>query len=430
MLKRFSCCLCLVVLAGLALAEVEKTSSKPQPFDWPQWQGQDRNAMSKETGLLKSWPKDGPPIAWKAKGIGGGYSTPSVAGGRVFGMGSRNNDEAVWALDEANGKELWSTSISPKLARVGYGEGPRGTPTVDGDKLYAVGVDGDLVCLETATGKEVWRTNYKKDLKGKMMSGWGYCESPLIDGKNLICTPGGDDATLAALDKDTGEVKWKAAVPNGGGSGYASIVVSEACGVRQYITLLRSCIVGVSAKDGKFLWRYDKVANGTANIPTPIVTGDMVFCSTGYGKGAALLHLVPTSEAGVKAEEVYFLKGDVFQNHHGGMVLLGNHVYAGHGHNAGSPTCLELKTGKIVWQEKGAGSGSAAIAYADGHLYFRHQNGVMSLVEAAPSGYKETGKFKLPDNSGKASWPHPILANGKLYIRDQDVLLCFDVKEH
>jgi outer membrane protein assembly factor BamB len=419
----------LVAAASVAAAP----TPKPRPFDWPQWQGPDREAYCKETGLLKSWPKDGPPLVWQTKDLGGGYSTPSVAAGRIFGMGARGGDEYVWSLDEATGRQLWSVRVRSQPAKVNYGEGPRCTPTVDGDKVYAVGVSGDLVCLRVEDGKEVWRRNYAKDFQGKMMSGWGYSESPLVDGDKLICTPGGDAAALVALDKNTGELVWKAAVPRAGGSGYASIVVADVAGIRQYIQLLGQSggVVGVSAQDGKLLWRYNRVANGTANIPTPIIHENYVFSATGYGKGSALLKLEPDGDGGIKAQEVYFLTGSQFQNTHGGMVRVGDYIYGGHGHNQGEPTCLEFKTGKIVWRGQPAGSGSAAVLYADGCIYFRYQNGVMALVEATPTGYHPISTFKQRDlNSGKPCWPHPIIANGKLYIRDQDVLLCYDVKQH
>lgn len=396
--------------------------------DWPQWHGPDRNAFCKETGLLKNWPKEGPAVVWKAKNLGDGYSSPSVAGGKVFGGGSDGKDEVVWALEEASGKELWRTPIA-SATNTNRGNGTRGTPTVDGDRVYALGVSGDLVCLDAGTGKVIWQKNLKKDFAGAMMSGWGYSESPLIDGDTLVCTPGGKGSAIVALKKSNGDVIWKSSVPDDCRAAYSSIVISEAGGTRQYVTLLRRGIVGVAAKDGKFLWGYNRIANGTANIPTPVVQGNFVFCSTGYGTGSALLELKPDGP-GMKAEEKYFLSGKELQNHHGGMVLVGDHLYGGHGHNAGAPVCLEMKTGKIAWkQARGPGGGSAAVLYADGNLYFRYESGVLALIEASPQGYKEISSFKLPDNSGKPSWPHPVIANGKLFIRDQGTMICFDVKQ-
>jgi outer membrane protein assembly factor BamB len=418
---------CHWIVLALTLAGAAAAADGPKPFDWPQWRGPERTALCKETGLLTSWPKDGPPLAWTSKNRGGGYSTVSVAAGKVFGMGYREGGEYIWALDEATGKELWATRIANQT-RVGYGEGSRSTPTVDGDLLYAVGLAGDLVCLDVAKGSLKWRKNFPKELNGRMMSGWGFSESPLVDGDKVIATPGADNAALAAFDKKTGRLLWKAAVPGGGGAAYSSVVASDGGGQRQYIQWLGQCLVGVSAKDGKLLWKYSRNANRTANIPTPIVRDDLVFCSTGYGAGSALLRLVPEN-GGVKAEEVYFLDARELQNHHGGLVLVGDYIYGGHGHNAGQPVCVEFLTGKVVWKERGPGSGSAAVLYADGHLYFRYQNGVMALIEASPAGYKEKGRFQLPNDSGKPSWPHPVIANGRLYVRDQDALMCFNVKQ-
>jgi outer membrane protein assembly factor BamB len=398
--------------------------------DWPQWRGPKRDGVSTETGLLKEWPAGGPRLVWNSKlvnggrGIGRGFSSVAVAGGRIFTMGDRGKDGYVFALEEATGKELWATRIS-----IGQGDGPRCTPTVDGDRVYALSRQGDLACLSTATGEVRWRLNYKKDLGGHMMSSWDYSESPLVDGDKLVCTPGGDEATLVTLNKLTGELLWKAPVKDAQGSGYASIVVAEVGGIRQYITLLGRSIVGVDARDGKLLWRYGKIANGTANIPTPIVRGDLVFCSTGYNAGSALLQLVPQG-GGIDARELYYLKGKQLQNHHGGLVLVGDYVYGGHGHNEGLPFCLDMKTHQFAWGPvHGPGTGSAAVVYADGNLYFRYENGTMALVESTPKGYHLKSQFELPAYTGTPSWPHPVIANGRLYIRGNDVLLCYDVKQ-
>jgi outer membrane protein assembly factor BamB len=412
----------VALLAVLSFAAAAEKGARFQ--DWPQWRGPKRDGVSTEIGLLQQWPKAGPKLLWGVKGLGRGYASVAVAGSRIYTMGDRGNAEYLIARSRANGKELWA-------ARVGQpwrDGGPRSTPTLDGDRVYALSPHGDLVCADAAKGKILWRKNLPTDFGGRMMSGWGYSESPLVDGDKLICTPGGTDATLLALDNKTGAVIWKAAVPGGDGAGYASAVVSEGAGVRQYVQLLEGALVGVAAADGKFLWRYDRIANGTANIPTPLVHGDYIFCSTGYNTGSALLKLERTGD-GVNAAEVYFLPARALQNHHGGMVLVGNYVYAGHGHNAGAPTCVEWKTGKIVWkQARGPGSGSAAVAYADGDLYVRYQNGVMALIAATPDGYELKGSFQIP-HVNTYSWSHPVIAGGKLYLREQDWLLCYDAKK-
>ncbi len=399
-------------------------------FDWPQWRGSQRDGICKETNLLPAWPKDGPTLAWKVTGLGGGYSTPSVANGKIFGMSYLADNENVWALDEKNGSKIWETKIASK-GKVGYNEGSRCTPTVDGNNIFVVGVSGDVVCLESASGKIVWQKNFAKDFKGKMMSGWGFSESPLIDGDKIIVTPGADEAALVALDKKTGNTIWASKIDAGGGAGYASIVISEAAGVKQYITWLGKCIVGVDANNGKFLWRYSANANGTANIPTAIIKGDLVFCSTGYGKGTSLIRLVSNGMGGIDAKEVYYLKEQSkdIQNHHGGMVLIGEHIFFGTGHNNGNPCCLEMNTGKVAWlQEKHLGNGSAGVLFADGKIYFRNQDGTVNLVEATTKAHNLISSFKTPEPSGKPNWPHPVIANGRLLLRDQDKMFSYAIK--
>jgi outer membrane protein assembly factor BamB len=422
-----------VILFVVPLAMGEK-ADLDSSRDWPQWRGPHRDAVSAETGLLHTWPERGPPLLWNSKKVNGGksvgtgYSSIVVARGRILTMGDQQGSEYVFALDEGTGRQLWSARIGN-----GWGDGgPRCTPTIDGDRLYALTPHGDLVCLGAVRGDIRWRKNYGKDFGGRMMSGWGYSESPLVDGDKLICTPGGDKAALVALDKLTGKLIWKAPIPDAGGAGYASVVVTEVGGIRQYITVLGRSggCVGVDAKDGKLLWRYNRIANGTANIPTPVVKDDFVFCSTGYGAGAALLRLVPSQDGSVEANEVYFLDGNKLQNHHGGVIRIGDYIYGGHGHNNGFPFCLNVKEGSFAWRPvRGAGDGSAAVVYADGCLYFRYQNNVMALVDATPKGYRLISQFNLPGGLG-TGWAHPVVVHGKLFIRGQDQVLCYDVRAH
>lgn len=426
------CSLVAAWCAHTVAADRRAASGSKSAVDWPQWRGPHRDGISHESGLTEQWPADGPPLVWKAGGLGRGFSSVAVSGNRIFTMGDRDDGQFVIALSPKDGKELWRTRIGDVWEPQGYA-GPRCTPTVDGDRVYVIGPHGDLVCLAAANGKEIWHRNLKSDFGGRMHSGWGYSESPLVDGDRLVCTPGGADAALVALDKQTGTEIWRSAIPaigEGGGDGaaYSSIVIGNGGGVRQYVQLMGRGAVGVATKDGKFLWGYNRVANRTANVPTPIVHDDYVFCSSGYQTGAALLKLRPAA-GGVEVDEVYFLDGKEFQNHHGGMILLGDYLYAGHGHNAGAPSCLEWKTGKSVWRHaRGPGSGSAAVAYADGNLYFRFQNGVMALIGATSDEYQEKGQFKIPDVE-QPSWSHPVIAGGRLYLREQDALLCYDLKK-
>lgn len=433
----------LLILA-LAVATVPDSflsaQLKSTPGDWPAWRGPDRNGLSRETGLLREWPAGGPKLLWKATGLGGGFSTPSVAGGRIYVMGAKDqaegkgktkgkgkagpgSAESVLCLDARDGKPIWSTEIG---ALAGGHPGPRSTPTIDDDRVYAISSNGILACLGTGKGEVVWKRNLRSDFAGQS-GGWAYTESPLVDGDTLICTPGGEAATLVALDKKTGKEIWRAPVKglkakrgSYNRAGYSSAIVVESGGVKQYVQFLSGGVVGIAAKDGKLLWHYDEPANGTANCSTPIFHDDSVFAASAYSTGGGRAKIVK-AENGFKAEPVYFL--NKLQNHHGGMVLVGEHVY---GTGSGSLMCINFKDGKEAWSSRGAGKGS--VAYADGHVYQRGEDGMVCLVEATPAGYKEKGRFKQPDRSSLRAWAHPVIAGGKLYLRDWNVLLCYDVK--
>jgi outer membrane protein assembly factor BamB len=387
--------------------------------DWPQFRGPNRDDVSKETGLLKSWPMDGPPLAWQAKDLGDGYSSVSVVGDRVYTLGNKEKTSKVVALERDGGKLVWSAELGPAGGNLGC------TPTVDGNRVFALGQEGDLVCLEAKDGARVWRRNLLKDFGGSY-GGWHYCESPLVDGDKVIVTPGGKDATMVALDKKTGETIWKCALPlEHKQAGYSSVVISEAGKVKQYVQLLNGGLVGVST-EGKLLWKYEKLGPNTANIPTPIILNDQVLATAGYGKGGALLKLTADGKD-VSAEEVYF-KGDL-TNKHGGVLVVGGYAY-GDSDDQGAPFCADVKTGKVLWKRKhadGKGRGSASVTYADGRLYFHYENGVVALVETSPDGYKETGSFKVKTDG--AAWAHPVVAGGRLYLREGDRLYCFDVRD-
>ena len=309
--------------------------------------------------------------------------------------------------------------------------GPRCTPTVDGDRVYAIGTDGNLVCLDAATGDVRWRRNFVDDFEGQFMSVWKFSESPLVDEDRLICTPGGPEATMVALNKHNGKVIWKCAIPDLGekgtdGAGYSSAVVAEICGVRQYVQMVGRGVIGVEAATGRFLWGYNRIANNVANITSPAVRGNYVFATTAYNTGSVLLKISRNGEA-FQADEVYFINSKDFQNHHGGIVLLGDYVYGGHGPNRGDPACIELPTGKVVWKQRAPARGSAAVLYADGHLIYRYDRGEVLLIEASPKGLKIKGRFEAPVDEGPA-WPHPVIHQGKLYLRHGNLLLCYDVR--
>ncbi len=542
-------------------------------FDWPQWQGPDRTAHSKETGLLKEWPKDGPPLAWKIKGLGGGDSAPSAAAGRVYGMSHRGADEMVWALSEKDGKEIWAVRIAPAHAQSWpqSKEGPSCTPTLDGDRLYVMGLAGNVACLQVADGKVLWQRNLRSDFGGRSPM-WSYRESPLVDGDTVFCTPGGEQTTMVALNKRTGETIWKSHVPDrvaggdtqnrgpggnrpsvmqtdsvlstldkdhnkeisadelaaaptafltldknkdgklsedevtpgGGGSdgqasgqrrrrgpgimrmmkalsaldadengvideaeiknaavalrkldensdgkltedevgmkymgpqntgaAYSSAIAIDFGGQRQYVQLLATTVAGVSAADGKLLWRYDKPANSMRiNISTPIYHDGHVFAASAYGAGGGLARLVKKPTGEVVAEDVWFSKS--MENHHGGVILHDGALFGANGGNGGGYlACLDFKTGEVLWNERDSDKRrvtKGSVAFADGRIYYRTEEGPIVLIEPSRKEYLERGRFDQPERTDKPAWAHPVIANGKLYIRDQDTLFCYDVK--
>jgi len=386
--------------------------------DWPQFRGPKRDGVSNEKGLLQTWPADGPPLEWTAKGLGSGYSTVSVAKDRIYTLGNKNKDTHLVALDRKNGEILWTSLVGPSGGSLGC------TPTVDDGYIYALGQGGDLVCID-ATGKQVWNRHLVKDFGG-VKGGWNYCESPLVDGEKLIVTPGGATATIIALDKKTGKDLWKCPIATKKNeAGYSSVVITEVGGVKHYVQLFNGGLVGIST-EGKVLWTHEKLGNNTANVPTPIIYGDYVFSSIGYGRGASLVQLTAEGAA-VSVKEIYFAKP--LTNKHGGVIRVGDYVY-GDTDDSGKPFCAELKTGKVMWKRKdqGDGGGSAAVTYADGRLYIHYDNGNVALVDASPEdGYKEHGSFKAPKRNGQ-SWAHPVISDGRLYIREGDMLYCYDIR--
>jgi len=586
--------------------------------DWPQWQGPNRNAVSSETGLLQEWPKDGPPLAWKTAQLGGGDSAPSIAAGRIYGMSHRGEDEVVWALSEKDGREVWVSRLGPAFQQGFHQsrEGPGCTPTVDGDRLYVIGLDGKVACLQAADGKVVWQRSLVADFGGTIPA-WSYRESPLIDGDKLICTPGAQDAMLVALEKKTGKTVWKCAMPaaaaaasapapgpggpggggpgggrgnfggfsiaggvapqmfsqadankdgqlsgpefaaladkwferldpektgkvtaaqfaerfydavprpqqgppsgetpapaprrasrstapafvtatdedkdgsvtreelkgaftkwyekwdadkagalteekftagltavlpqpsfggpggpggrggRGGGNsgaGYASVIAIEFEGQRQYVQLTARALIGVAAADGKFLWRYDRPANGMGiNCTTPLYHDGMVFAASAYGAGGGAVKLKKDSNGAIQAEEAWFSRD--IENHHGGVVVVDGCLYGAKGGNGGGYlVCLDFKTGEVLWNERDSGKRrvrKGSVALADGRIYYRTEEGAVVLIEPGSKDYLERGRFEQPDRTRQPAWAHPVIANGRLYIRDQDTLYCYDIK--
>ena len=383
--------------------------------DWPQWQGPDRDRVSKETGLLKEWPAGGPKVVWTATGLGSGYGSMAVAGPRVFVQGMRGTSSMVIALNRADGKEVWSKALGQPRDN-DRGPGPRGTPTVDGDRLYVLTENGDLACLKT-DGAVVWQRNILKEFGGSQIQ-WLISESPLVDGPHVVVTPGGRGAGMVKLDKMTGKTVWTSKELSDT-AGYSSIIAADVQGVRTYMTFTASAGVGVRASDGKVMFRYPKAANQVANIATPIYSNNKVFFTSAYGTGSGLLDL-SAQNGEVASKEVYFTQN--MKNHHGGVVLVDGYLY---GFSDAILTCLEFATGNQMWRDRSVGKGT--VTYADGHLYIQGERNAFALAEATSSGYREKGRFDIPDK-GLPSWAHPVISDGRLYIRNQDTLLAYDIK--
>ena len=409
---------CLLVGLLCALAIPAQSNSD----DWPLFRGPKRTGVSDDKGLLKEWPKDGPAQAWKCEGVGRGFSSVTLSGNRVFTMGDLSDSSYLFAIDRDKGEIVWKLKVGKTG---GNYQGPRCTPAVDGDLVYGLGQFGDLVCADVKDGNERWRKSFKTDFAGQEGS-WNYTESPLIDGEKLVVTPGGKTATMVALNKKTGAPIWKGVVPGGDTAGYSSVVAADIGGTRQYIQLMANGLVSFSAAKGVLLWRYGsdgtRFGRNTANISTPIVKGNQVFASAGYGRGGALLTI--TGSGGKFTFKEEYWKNEL-NCRHGGVILVGDSLF-GDRDDSGHPWSASFKDGKVKWNmDRGKGGGSAALTYADGLLYIRFANGWVSLVN--PQDGKEISSFKVP-NGSRDCWAHPVVVGGKLYIREQDTLWCYDVK--
>ncbi len=400
--------------------------------DWPSFRGADRTGVAPDTDLLKTWPATGPRLVWESAGAGRGYASLAIAGDRIYTLGdglstANDKDEYLSCFDRDTGKQLWKVKTGQPWA-----EGPeswqssRSTPTVDGDLVYVITPHGQLIACATGNGQERFRVDLKAQFGGKKGDGWGYSESVLIDENRLVCTPGGEQATLVALDKKTGQLIWSCPMKGDRGAGHSSVVISQPKGRKVYVQTTAAGAFAVDAETGTFQWAYP-IDQTTAVIPTPIVRGDLVFFSAGYKRGGALLRQVPGSNGGVTMQEVYGLKKEL-ANKHGGIVLVGDHLY-GDSDDAGIPFCAELMTGNVVWKKRGSGKGSATVAAADGHLYVRFADGTLALAKADPADYAEVASFKIPGSDTRPSWSHSVILDGRLYLREQDKILCYDLRK-
>jgi outer membrane protein assembly factor BamB len=405
MMKRMWVLLFVLSLANVALAQSNNAN-------WPQWRGPNRDGISKETGLLKEWPAEGPPLLWKATGAGRGFSSFSIANGRLFTMGLRGDREFVIAFDVATGKEAWATPHGGAF-RNDRGDGPRGTPTVDGDRVYALGGNGDLSAIDARTGKIVWSKNILREFGGRNIT-WGISESPLIVGNKVLVNPGGTDASIVALNKSDGSVVWKSQSDK---AGYSSAIPLQVNGGTQVIFFTSQRAVGLDLNDGKLLWEYARPSNNVANAATPIARGNRVFISSDYGTGGGVVEIKPDGTA----QELWFTKD--MRNHHSSSVLVGDHLY---GFSSSILTAVKFDTGEVAWRDRSVGKGS--LVFADGRLYLFSEKGVVGLAEATPTGYVERGRFSIQAGNLE-TWTHPVVAGGRLYLRDQDTIYAYDVRQ-
>ena len=408
MLHRF-----LTTLAAIAALAAVSAGQAPAP-EWFQWRGPNRDGHSAETGLLQAWPKSGPTLAWRSAGVGNGYSSFSTSGGRLYTLGARGNVEYVTALDRATGRKVWEYQNGRRFQN-DRGDGPRSTPTVDGDRVYVLGGSGDLTCLDAASGKRIWTINIVQKFGG-VNPYWGYSESPLIVGDRMLINAGGSRASIVAIAKADGSTLWQ---QHSDGAGYSSPMLMRTGSLNQVIFFTDSRTLAVDPRDGRLLWSHNKASNGTANVATPIVKGTRVFVSSDYGTGAALLDVRAAGNIAT-ANEVYFTRD--MRNHHASSVLVGDHLY---GYSSSILTALAFDTGKPVWRDRSVGKGS--LIFADGRLYLYSEDGVAGLAEASPDGYREHGRFTIAQQSGSPTWSHPIIAGGLLILRDQDAVFAYNV---
>ncbi|MGL4593224.1 MAG: PQQ-binding-like beta-propeller repeat protein [Thermoguttaceae bacterium] len=384
---------------------------------WNQFRGPNHDNHAFSTGIAKSWPKEGPKLLWKIDDIGGGYSNISFDKDTMYTLGDVGNDCLLIALDKATGKKKWTCSVG-KSGSIGNYPGPRATPAVEDNRVYAFGQYGDFVCVNSKDGKEVWGGDVVNDLGGKWMNNWGFSASPILDDNMILLPVGGAGGTLVAFQKN-GKRAWRSSGVTDDAP-YSSIVPAEFFGVKQYLLFTGSGIYGIDAKNGKTLW------HGVRNTDKPVCSDpvykdDVVLVSSAYKMGDNGFRVTKTGNK-FSAEQIY--ADESLQNHHGGMVLVGDHVYFTTNQKL---HCLDIKTGKVVWEDKCVGKGS--LTYVDGFLIVRAEggDGTVVLVEATPDGYKECGRFAQPDRSDRNSWTYPVIVDGKLYLRDQNVLLCYDL---
>jgi outer membrane protein assembly factor BamB len=417
--RSFIATIVMIVIAGMHL----------NAQDWSQWRGPNRDGVYRETGLNLNWAETKPALAWTFRQAGVGYSSPAIVGTTLYCLGAENGQDFVFALDTETGNLKWKQVLGPQYVDgQNRGNGARGSITVDGDRLYFVRGKGEVHCVAAADGRMIWQKEFIRDFGGKLMSDWGFSESLLVDGNFVICTPGGTGGTLVSLDKNSGNLVWRS-TGWADDAGYSSPIAADVNGVRQYIQQSSKGVAGISARDGRLLWKVDIAGYRTAVIPSPIYQNNMVYVTSGYGAGCNYIRLTREGD-GFKADVVY--ANTNMTNQHGGVVLMSGHIYGFH--DAQGLVCQNLSTGESVWAERQQGLFKGAVLGVNDRLLLQSERGgLLAIVAASPQGWREFGRMEFPErtkieNADNMIWTHPVIANGKLYVRDHDLLFCYKLK--
>ena len=408
---------CLLLVLGLL--STNATYAADNDASWPQFHGPMRDNISTETGLLKKWPPNGPPLLWTAKGLGHGFSSVAIADGMIYTAGNIQTDTVITALN-SQGAILWQ--VKNGQAWTGAHPGTRGTPTIDGDRLYHQNPHGSLVCVKARTGDTIWQCNMIEKFDSEIPR-WALSESLLIDGDRLICCPGGPETCMIALDKTDGSVLWKA--PSVGEvAGYASPTLLEHEGLRIITTLTAKSLIGVNADTGDLLWRIKHESPYDENIMMPIFHEGCVFISTPLA--GSVKWKLNVNNGRVSLEEMW--RTQQLDNHHGGVILVNGNLHgASTVRNRHLLVCLDWQTGWTRYRNKGVGK--VSLTYADGMLYTLSIDGVMGLVQPTPIGHKLLSRFRIPQGGKGKSWAHPVVCGGRLYLRHSDFLYAYRLRQ-
>jgi len=413
-----------LIFLGVPWADVLPAAETPADENdapcWPRFHGPRGDNISTETGLLKQWPPEGPKLLWTAEQLGFGYSSVTIAHETIYTAGNIDERTAVTALD-LDGKVRWRFDEYP--AFVGHMLGTRATPTIDGERLYHKTPLGDVFCLSAKTGEKIWGLNILEKFGSENIT-WALAESLLVDGDRVICSPGGPQTAVVALDKMTGRTVWKSASADGDLASYSSPILVEYGGLRLILAMTANALIGINADTGRLLFRYPHETQYGANVANPVFHEGQVFVSSGYRGGSEAVKLTVDGDD-VTAEKVW--GSEELDCHHGGVILVDGYLYgASHVFNNGKWICLDWKTGEMKYAEKGVGKGSAT--YAEGMLYTLSEMHIMGLVKATPDGHELNGRFEIPDLGKSTSRGHPVICGGRLYIRHNEYLYAYDIK--